>query len=193
MDYETKRLRIVMWTVVALLILSIVGASLLFILKMHPSTPTPNQVNVGERISRASFKSTLTNADVWDGTSTTDWTGSGTSSSPYLITGASQLAGLSTSVNNGTTYAGKYFKLANDLDMNGDTYLFTPIGSYINYSKNYFKGNFVGDGHSIVNLQIATDMEGGLFGYVANSTISNLNMEIIFTQDRTATFGGLAD
>ena len=115
MDYETKRLRIVMWTVVALLILSIVGASLLFATKMRHDEPTPNVVNVGARIARGGLKSNLTNADVWDGTSTTDWTGSGTSSSPYLITGASQLAGLSTSVNNGTTYAGKYFKLGIDL------------------------------------------------------------------------------
>ena len=149
MDYETKRLRIVMWTVVALLILSIVGASLLFILKMHPSTPTPNQVNVGERISRASFKSTLTNADVWDRTSTTDWTGNGTSTSPYLITRASQLAGLSTKVNAGTTYAGKYFKLDINLDMHGDTLTFTPIGS--SYSKS-FQGNFDGDGHTNLHL-----------------------------------------
>ena len=149
MDYETKRLRIVMWTVVALLILSIVGASLLFILKMHPSTPTPNQVNVGERISRASFKSTLTNADVWDRTSTTDWTGNGTSTSPYLITRASQLAGLSTKVNAGTTYAGKYFKLDINLDMHGDTLTFTPIGSSASKS---FQGNLDGDGHT--NLHI---------------------------------------
>ena len=44
MDYETKRLRIVMWTVVALLILSIVGASLLFATKMRHDEPTPNVV-----------------------------------------------------------------------------------------------------------------------------------------------------
>ncbi len=189
MDYETKKLKVVLWTVVSLLILSVLGVSLLFILKMHPSTPTPNQVNVGERISRASFKSTLTNADVWDGTSSTDWSGSGTSSSPYLITRASQLSGLSTSVNNGTNYSGKYFKLANDLDMNGDTLTFTPIGST---SSKSFKGNFDGDGHSIVDLQIATSIDGGLFCYVANSTISDLNIEIIFTQNPSMYFGGLA-
>ena len=52
MDYETKRLRIVMWTVVALLILSIVGASLLFARKMRHDELTPNVVNVGARIAR---------------------------------------------------------------------------------------------------------------------------------------------
>ena len=52
MDYETKRLRIVMWTVVALLILSIVGASLLFTRKMRHDELTPNVVNVGARIAR---------------------------------------------------------------------------------------------------------------------------------------------
>ncbi len=184
MDYETKRLRIVMWTVVALLILSIVGASLLFILKMHPSTPTPNQVNVGERISRASFKSTLTNADVWDRTSTTDWTGNGTSTSPYLITRASQLAGLSTKVNAGTTYAGKYFKLDINLDMHGDTLTFTPIGSSASKS---FQGNFDGDGHTISNLHISeTSSYGGLFGHVRTNNssvkISNINIEVLFKQ-----------
>lgn len=49
------------------------------------------------------------------GRSSTDWTGDGTSISPYLINRASQLAGLSISVNNGTTYEGKYFKLGIDL------------------------------------------------------------------------------
>ena len=49
------------------------------------------------------------------GRSSTDWTGDGTSISPYLINRASQLAGLSISVNYGTIYAGKYFKLGIDL------------------------------------------------------------------------------
>ena len=59
MDYETKRLRIVMWTVVALLILSIIGASLLFTTKMRHDEQKPNVVNVGARIARGGVSKAL--------------------------------------------------------------------------------------------------------------------------------------
>lgn len=202
MDYETKRLKIVLWTVVSLLILSVLGVSLLFILKMHPSTPTPNPVNVGERISRADVSlvpdavgeagpdtvSDDGSTSIWHGANTRSWAGSGTQADPYLITKASELYGLSFRVGQGENFTGKYFKLGIDFDMNGDTLSFTPIGSY----NNKFQGVFDGNGHTITNLQISTTVAGGLFGYLSGATITNLNIEIIFNQDTNADFGGLA-
>lgn len=184
MDYESKRLRITLWTVVALLIFSIVGVCILFAVKMHPDTPTPNVVNVGARISRGKgFKSTSTNANIWDGTSTTDWTGSGTEADPYLITKGSQLAGLG---ERASDYANMFFKLANDIDMCGDSYGFMPIVD--------FRGTFNGDNHCLTNLQFSPfwNVESGLFYNLNDSTISNLIIEVIFALNPASSFGGLA-
>ena len=53
---------------------------------------------------------------------------------------------------------------------------FTPIGG----GSNYFKGNFDGNNNRIDNLYIknsdATKISIGLFGYIENSTISNLTL-----------------
>ena len=113
MNYEERRLKIVMWTVVALLILSIAGASLLFIMKLRTPSTRLNTVNIGSRITgRGGFKSNLTNADVWDGTSAdTVFAGSGTESSPYLITSAAEFYGLSKRINNGESFKDKYVYL----------------------------------------------------------------------------------
>lgn len=81
-----------------------------------------------------------------------------------------------------------YFQLANDLDMQGETYFFTPIGSR---EENFpFYGSFDGANHTIINLQGKPDAFGGLFGY-AWANISNLNIEYIFTQPRLTDFAGL--
>ncbi len=121
MNYEEKRLRIVTWTLIIALVLSVLGVSLA-VAFAHKPIQQPTAVDVGKRISKSNAYSTnLTNADVWDGTYTTDWTGAGTQSNPYLISKASQLAGMSLqSFGNNQTYAGKYFKLTRDLDMQGD-------------------------------------------------------------------------
>lgn len=74
--------------------------------------------------------------------------GSGTSSSPYLISNAEQLARLAYLSNDATNYANyqsKYYKLTDDIDLSGK--IWTPIG------KNYeFKGNFNGAGYTINGL-----------------------------------------
>ena len=121
MNYEEKRLRIITWTLIIALVLSVVGVTLAVAFARKPAQQ-PTAVDVGQRISKSNAYSTsLTNADVWDGTYTTDWTGAGTEASPYLISKASQLAGMSLqSFGNNQTYAGKYFKLTRDLDMQGD-------------------------------------------------------------------------
>ena len=97
------------------------------------------------------------------------WTGSGSSENdPYLIMYASQLVKLADDVNRGNQYNGTYFKLGNDIDMNGVA--FEGIGSIFKQ----FSGYFNGDNRTISNLTI-NSQEGniGLFVYMTGS-VSNL-------------------
>ena len=110
----------------------------------------------------------------WDGASAAPWTkGSGAASSPYIIETAEQLAYLAQQVNAGTTYSGKYFKMAADIDLNGKQW--TPIGT----DSAPFKGVFEGGHHIVYNLYISNDNidRVGLFGYVADGGISSLGVE----------------
>ena len=118
-------------------------------------------------------------ADVWDGTVANSFGGgSGSEYDPYLIYTAEQLAYLAESTNAGTTYSGKYFKLMNNIDLNGLEW--TSIGSgYERASSNYsFGGYFDGNFMIVSNFkQTGTHMFGGLFGVVYNGSIFNLGVE----------------
>ncbi|MBQ8792585.1 MAG: hypothetical protein IJZ62_03110, partial [Clostridia bacterium] len=100
----------------------------------------------------------------------------GTSSSPYKIENATDLAYLAYSVNTGTDYAGQYISLLDDLDL-GDA-LWTPIGT----DGNHFKGTFLGNGHTISNITISDESNLysaeylGLFGVVENASILDLKL-----------------
>ena len=115
----------------------------------------------------------------WDGSSVSaGLIGSGTEFDPYLISSENDLAYVAKQVNDAvTTYAGEYFKLTVDLDLGNKLWL--PIGAY----KNYFFGNFDGDGHTISNLNVKTDPAdsssqfGGLFGRVNDGVIKNLTID----------------
>ena len=64
--------------------------------------------------------------DVWDGNIANGFGGgNGTAENPYQIYTGAELAYLAYSTNNGTTYSGMYFKLMNDIDLNGIEW--TPI------------------------------------------------------------------
>ena len=101
-----------------------------------------------------------------------DWTGTGTSENdPYLITFASQLVKLSNDVSGGNDYTGQFFKLGNDIDMNGVA--FDGIGS----SYDHFMGSFDGDGHTISNVTIDRSNginDVGFFGHILYGTVKNL-------------------
>ena len=100
------------------------------------------------------------------------FSGGGTSSNPYLISSSSDLKLLSTYVNNGTSYSGKYFAMTANIDLGGQK--FTPIGKSSSYA---FKGNFDGKGFTISNIKITESSNpAGIFGYVVNATISNLTI-----------------
>lgn len=67
------------------------------------------------------FVATLTaSAQAWDGTAAIWTNGDGTEANPYLIETPANLAYLSTSVNATETYEGKFFKVANELNMGAD-------------------------------------------------------------------------
>lgn len=110
--------------------------------------------------------------DIWDGVSVAEkfGGGSGTESDPILITEAAQLKLLADKVNSGTTYAGIYFKLMVNIDLNNRPW--TPIGS-----DKVFSGNFNGNGKSITSLYISYSQSNvGLFGNAANASFSNLKV-----------------
>ena len=118
------------------------------------------------------------------------WSGSGTSSNPYLITNPAELEALAIEVNGGDNFYGRFFKLTIDVDLSAfvNTNAFggigwTPIGGstdLIFLTRAFFEGNFDGNGHKITNITI-DDLYGieiGLFGYVGqNGVIKNLNLE----------------
>ena len=113
-----------------------------------------------------------------------DWSGSGTSGSPYVITTTAQLDALAAAVKSGETYSGTYFVLGNDIAYSteglGDTdENFTTIGGYFNGDKN-FSGTFDGQGYTISGIRLykngtaAPSMNQGLFGRIDGATIENV-------------------
>ena len=109
--------------------------------------------------------------------------GKGTKDDPWLISNDLQLAKLAHDVNTGKTkvmFAGKYFKLTKDIDLNQGKWM--PIGTWKCNKKDndrYFAGKFDGDGHTISNMQIewvnAKDFEAswGLFGRLYGTSPSS--------------------
>lgn len=102
----------------------------------------------------------------------------GSETDPYLITSVDDLKQLATEVNEGENYAGKFFELTTDLDLNNEEW--TSIGN----DAKTFQGVFDGKGHIISNFKItessnATDgtQHGrGLFGGIEKATIKNLGV-----------------
>lgn len=127
--------------------------------------------------------SALTN---WDGTlpaasSSWKYAGSGTSSSPYLIANAKQLAQFCADVRAGMSYTSKYFALSDDIGLGG-----TGSGVVNWYSigteAHPFTGKFDGAGHVIKVIKQDSNPSstpgdptyGGFFGYVTGAEIKNL-------------------
>ncbi len=115
---------------------------------------------------------------IWDGTAYTfDTTGGvgDTEAAPIIIDTAGKLAYLAQQVNLGTDYDGKYFRLTEDLNLNGSAHQWVPIGSFTNTTDNKpFKGIFDGNGKTISNLTIFNEIKSyqGLFGYVIGDATS---------------------
>lgn len=130
--------------------------------------------------------------------------GKGTQDEPYLISNEQDLRDLAGSVNNGNDYAGKFFKLTDNINLTGD---WTPIGQGAVDSSDSivasngsptgtgwkpFRGTLDGRRDSygsyyIGNLKIAAGSNKGigLFGALNGATIKNLEF-----QDVTITGSG---
>lgn len=107
--------------------------------------------------------------------------GDGSSSSPFLIRTAEDLAELAEKVNNGSSYRENYFVLMNDIDLtellsgSGEGWL--PIGSFAD--NRHFGGVFDGAGHTVSGLWLnRPDLTGaGLFGYMRGAEVYRLHVE----------------
>ncbi|MBR5984230.1 MAG: T9SS type A sorting domain-containing protein [Bacteroidales bacterium] len=102
--------------------------------------------------------------------------------SELLISSYAELGDFRTAVNNGSSgeyqgvanvdgFSGKTIKLTANLSITAN---WTPIGT----AANPFKGTFDGQGYTISNLRhTSSSTPRGLFGYVENATIKNLNVK----------------
>ena len=115
--------------------------------------------------------------------------GNGSENEPYYIKTVADLKFFRDQVNGGNNYAGKYVKLAADIDLNNENW--TPIGN-ITYNSQYkpadaskvFSGVFDGNGKVISNLKIERTVGGadtqanvGFFGMTGEgAVIKNLTL-----------------
>lgn len=157
---------------------------------LFDDTDTSNEANI---ITTPSLVTTELGTSTWGGNVATGYRfGNGTSTSPYLISSAEELAYMASQVNNGNEYEGTYFQLITDIDLNNQEW--TPIGT-VDYS---FRGVFDGGGYSISNVKISTDtsigyyetFSYGFFGSIGGGTtyttirnveFDNVNVDIKFS------------
>ncbi len=108
--------------------------------------------------------------------------GNGTLTNPYLISRPAHLKLIHDDINEneGVRYGSAYIKLAEDLDLEGET--ISPIGNYSD-DVAYFNGDFDGNDHKISNFNLTYDADGvgyvsGLFAILAEGArIANLKLE----------------
>ena len=110
---------------------------------------------------------TAANCDVWDGKIAKEFAGgSGAKYDPYIVKTGGQLL-------LAKDYSSKYFKLANDIDLNNKNWL--PIAE--------FSGTLDGNGKTIYNLRVERDdisyrgLIGELSGTVKNLTVSGVKIK----------------
>lgn len=106
--------------------------------------------------------------------------GNGSAKNPYIIKTANDLVALAQEVNNGNTYAGKYFELANDIDLSSLKRSWTPIGVEKEYVQGKiefsFEGILDGKDYEITNFYIYTEKRRQAFFYKNNGIIRNLTL-----------------
>ncbi len=103
--------------------------------------------------------------------------GSGTEADPWLISTPAELASLNDYLGSG--HSDKYFKLANDIDLNVEPYNTDPGWTPIGNSSNSFYGHVDGNSKRIFNLYINNNSSfQGLFGHLSGS-VTDLGLENI--------------
>ena len=95
--------------------------------------------------------------------------GSGTANDPYIISSEEAWNYLADKVNSGTNYAGKFFRLTENISVT--TMVGTGSGDNATHS---FCGTFDGDGHTLTfNIEASEDLVAP-FRYINGATIKNL-------------------
>lgn len=103
-----------------------------------------------------------------------DFSGSGTEADPYLVKSDADLALLAQRTLT-DDFKGKYFRLANDIDLSKINRVYQPIGT----GELFFNGTFDGNGNTISGLTLdgRGDHFVGLFGAVGEQgTVKNLTV-----------------
>ena len=111
----------------------------------------------------------VSNADVWDGTSASEELKTD-SDGAYLIQSAADLACFRDTVNDGTNYVGKVVKLTTDINWNGQEWTCGTWGKW-------FSGTLDGQGHTLSGLRVpdATNITG-LFSYASGTAVAIKNL-----------------
>lgn len=115
----------------------------------------------------------------WNGTTITQYSGSGTESSPYVISSEANLAYFAQQLNAGTKFEGQYLKLTKNLDMTSGTW---------NTKSSTFAGTFLGNGYTItLNGQfLYTISEAGKVDYLnLKSTETTTTPLLCYTNNGT--------
>ncbi len=136
--------------------------------------------------------------------------GSGTEVDPYQVKTAEQLSCLAKSVNNGTTYGGKFIKQTKNIKLNdhlndmvtqnnlNNARVWLSAGNITqdashNYIIKSFDGTYDGDNHIISGLYLTNDSTQGyigLFGATTNATFKNMVLSDVY-MSTTRAVGGL--
>lgn len=108
----------------------------------------------------------------WDGTTSTQPAGAGTSASPYLISNGAELKWFSDKVNEKVAIL--YANLTDDINLGGNAW--TPIGTSTSV---YFRGVFDGQNYTVSNFKVSGVDNAGLFGcvVVTGTEIKNLTID----------------
>lgn len=84
--------------------------------------------------------------------------GDGSANNPYQIKTVADLNQLSSDVKGGNNYSGKFFKLANNITLDGTENNFTPIGVDANNKR--FGGTFDGNSKKISVVPLTPQVNG---------------------------------
>ncbi len=125
---------------------------------------------------------TVRAADIWDGSAEAPTLGTGSSSQPYQIGTAEELAWFAQQVNGGST--GVCAVLTADIELNNTAdwanwATTAPVNTWIPIGNgtNKFAGSFDGDGHTVRGIYIGSGDKLGLFGCVgAGGSIQNVRV-----------------
>ena len=123
------------------------------------------------------------------------YSGNGTESDPYLIQSVSDWDSFADAVKNGTSYAGKYFKLMDDITVTKTV----GGGDHSDQNDYYqgriaFRGVFDGNNHTItMNNITVTKRWAGLFDIIYGSNVAIRNLKVTGSITSTVSSGNASN